>query len=54
MRYDKKYIGKWVAVKGERVVLSDKSLEILIKKVSAGKYKNKVVYDSIPKYYIAG
>lgn len=54
MKYDKKYLGKWVAVNGEKVVSSDESLERLIKKVDAGKYKNKVVYDSIPKHYITG
>lgn len=50
MKFEKKHAGKWVAVKGGRVVASSSSLRALQKKTSGG----SVRFTLVPKGFIAG
>ncbi len=51
MKIDNKYTGKWVAVKNDKVVASDKSLNKLTKKVENLK---DALFTLIPNGLIAG
>lgn len=53
MKFDSKYLGKWVAIKNEKVVASDKTLTKLRKKIPL-KNEGKVRFTLIPKSLIAG
>ncbi|MFA5854742.1 MAG: DUF5678 domain-containing protein [Candidatus Gracilibacteria bacterium] len=50
MKIDKKYLGKWIAVKNDKVIASDKSLRKLTKSTA----DNAVRFTLIPKGLIAG
>ncbi len=53
MKFNKQYLGKWVAVKEDRVVESGKTLSQLMKKVST-KNGDKLKFTLIPRGYITG
>ncbi|OGC81793.1 MAG: hypothetical protein A2V81_01645 [Candidatus Abawacabacteria bacterium RBG_16_42_10] len=54
MKFDKRYLGKWVAATKDKVIESDKTLTKLIKKVSNRKDSNQLRFALIPKGHIAG
>lgn len=54
MKIEKKYAGKWVAIKSEKVVASDVTLTKLTKKVETRKDSPALRYTLIPKGFIAG
>lgn len=51
MKFEAKHLGKWVAIKNEKVVASGTSLKKLTKKVETQK---NVRFTLIPKGLIAG
>lgn len=54
MKFEKKYAGKWVAIKSSEVVESDKTLTKLTKKVETRKDSNSLRFTLIPNGIIAG
>ena len=54
MKFDKQYLGKWVAAKNEKVVDFDKTLVKLRKKVDSRKDKDELRFVLIPQGHIAG
>jgi hypothetical protein len=54
MKFEKKYVGKWVAVKSSQVVASDKTLTKLTKKVEGRKDQKNLRFTLIPNGFIAG
>lgn len=54
MKVEKKYAGKWVAIKSSKIVESDKTLAKLTKKVKARKDQKKLRFTLIPNGFIAG
>jgi len=54
MKFEKKYAGKWVAIKNNKVVENDKTLTKLTKKVEARKDQNNLRFTLIPNGFIAG
>ncbi len=54
MKIDKKYTGKWVAIKSSKVVESDTTLTKLTKKVEKRKDKGSLYFTLIPNGFIAG
>lgn len=54
MKFEKKYAGKWVAVKNSKIIESDKTLTKLTKKVETRKDSNKLRFTLIPSGLIAG
>jgi Family of unknown function (DUF5678) len=54
MKFEKKYTGKWVAVKSNKVIASEKTLTKLTKKVKNRKDQNTLHFTLIPNSIIAG
>lgn len=54
MKFDKQYLGKWVATKNEKVVGSDKTLLKLTKRLESRKDSDELRFALIPKGHIAG
>ena len=54
MKIEKKYAGKWVAIKSSQIVESDKTLTKLTKKVESRKDKQSLRFTLIPNGFIAG
>ena len=54
MKFEKKYAGKWVAVKNSRVVASDLTLKNLNKKIEKKYDEKSIRFALIPKGCIAG
>lgn len=54
MKFDKKYTGKWVAIKNDKVVADDASLKKLTKKIDSRSDKNNLRFTLIPDGFIAG
>lgn len=54
MKFDKKYLGKWVATKNEKVIASDKTLTRLVKKLNSGAKDQNVKFTLIPSANITG
>lgn len=54
MKIEKKYAGKWVAVKNSQIVESDKTLTKLTKKVETRKDQKNLRFTLIPNGLIAG
>lgn len=54
MKFDRKYAGKWVAIKRNQVVASDSTFEKLDKKIEKLKNKESLRYALIPKGLFAG
>lgn len=53
MKFESKYLGKWVALKDDKVIASDTTLTKLRKKFTS-KEKSKLRFTLIPKSLIAG
>lgn len=55
MKFERKYAGKWVAAKDDKVIAADKTLTKLVKKIKGSKEKDdNVRFALIPKGFIAG
>lgn len=54
MKFDKQYLGKWIAAKDNKVIETDKTLAALMRKVSDRKDSNQLKFVLIPKGHIAG
>lgn len=54
MKIEKKYAGKWVAIKNNRVIESEKTLTKLSEKVEHRIDKNSLRFTLVPKGLIAG
>lgn len=54
MKYDFKYIGKWVATKNSEIVAADKSLITLRTKLNQRSDAEELRYVLIPKGRLAG
>lgn len=54
MQIEKKYTGKWVAIKNSQIIESDKTLNKLTKKVETRKDKKDLRFTLIPNGFIAG
>ncbi len=54
MKIEKKYAGKWVAIKNSKVVDSGKTLTKLTKKVENRSDKKSLRYALVPSGLIAG
>ena len=54
MKFDKKYLGKWVASKNDKVLAADKTLTKLMNKVKKEKDMEQIIFTLIPSTYIAG
>jgi len=54
MTFGSKYAGKWVAVKGSKVVGSDESFSALRKRVHKRKDRKLISFDLIPKGFLTG
>lgn len=54
MKIEKKYSGKWVAIKNNHVVESDKTLTKLTKKIETRKDHKSLRFTLIPDGFIAG
>ena len=54
MKIEKKYAGKWVAIKNSQVIESDKTLTKLTKKEGSRKDQKNLHFTLIPKGFIAG
>ena len=54
MRYKKEHAGKWVAVKNNKVVATDREFAPLQKKVAARKDASSIRFTLIPKGMITG
>lgn len=53
MKFEHKYLGKWVAVKNEKVIASDKTLTKLTKKMGEQE-GHGIRFTRLPKGFIAG
>lgn len=53
MKFESKYLGKWVAIKDNKVIASDTTLTKLSKKLKA-EDSSKLRYTLIPRNLIAG
>ena len=49
-----KYGGKWIAIKGEKVVDASINFKTLSQRIDKRRDKNKVGYCKVPKGYFAG
>ena len=54
MKVEKKYAGKWVAIKNSKIVACDKTLTKLSKQVESRKDQKTLRYTLIPNGFIAG
>jgi len=54
MKFEKKYAGKWVALKSTRVVANDETLKKLTKKIEDRKDQKSLRFTLIPNGFIAG
>lgn len=54
MKIEKKYAGKWIAIKNSRVIVSEKTLTKLTKKVEKRRDKNSLRFTLVPNGLIAG
>ncbi|MBI2634098.1 hypothetical protein HYW82_00305 [Candidatus Peregrinibacteria bacterium] len=54
MKIEKKFAGKWIAIKNNKVVESDKTLTKLTKKTATRKDQKNLYYTLIPNGFIAG
>lgn len=54
MKIEKKFAGKWVAIKNNVVVESDKTLTELSKKVENRKDQKSLYFTVLPNGFIAG
>ncbi len=54
MRYEKKFAGKWVAVKKSKVIASSKSFSSLQKKISTRRDVESIRFSLIPSGMITG
>jgi hypothetical protein len=54
MKFDKKYLGKWVASKDDKVIASDKTLTKLREKIGKKEIMEQIKFVLVPKAYIAG
>lgn len=54
MKIEKKFLGKWVAIKNDKVIESDKTLTKLSKKVENRKDQKSLYFTLIPNGFIAG
>ena len=53
MKFDKKYLGKWVASKNDKILAADKTLTKLMKKVKKEDMEH-IIFTLIPGTYIIG
>lgn len=54
MKIEAKYGGKWIAIKNEKVIESDKSLKKLNQKIQQKKDSKNIAFALIPKGLMAG
>lgn len=54
MKFEKKHLGKWVAIKNSKVVESDSTLTKLSKKTCKRKDHKNLRFTLIPKNLMAG
>ena len=54
MKFEKKYAGKWIALKDTKVIASDKTLKKLTKKIEDRKDQKSLRFTLIPNGFIAG
>jgi hypothetical protein len=54
MKVEKKYVGKWVAIKNEKIIDSDITLGKLSKKTEVRKDKDGLRFTLVPNGFIAG
>lgn len=54
MKIEKKFAGKWVAIKNSKIVESDKTLTKLTKKTEERKDYKSLHFTLIPNGFIAG
>ncbi len=54
LKIEKKYLGRWIAVKNSKVIDSDKKLIKLTNKVATRKDHNTIRYALIPNGLMAG
>ncbi len=54
MKIAKKYAGKWVAIKGERVIGSDVALGALRRKMKGKKDSDDIGYGLVPRGIMVG
>lgn len=54
MKIEKKFAGKWVAIKNDKIVESDKTLTKLTKKTETRKDQKSLYFTLIPTGFIAG
>jgi len=54
MEFGAKYAGKWVAVKGAKVIGADSSFSELRKRVRKRKDRKSISFDLIPKGLLTG
>ncbi len=53
-KFEKKYAGKWIAIKNSSIVESDGSLKKLYKKVESRNDEKSLRFTLVPKTCIAG
>lgn len=54
MKIEKKYAGKWIAIKNSKIIDSGKTLNALTKKVAERKDQKKLHFTLVPNGLIAG
>lgn len=54
MKIEKQYLGKWIAIKNNKVVESDKTLTKLNTKVSKRKDQGSLYFTLVPRGFLAG
>jgi len=54
MKIEKKYLGKWIAIKNEKVIESEKTLTKLTKKIEKRTDKSTLRFTLVPNGLIAG
>jgi hypothetical protein len=54
MKIEKKYAGKWVAIKNSNIVESDKTLTKLAKKIEKRKDNKNIRFTLVPSGLIVG
>lgn len=54
MKIEKKYTGKWVAIKNSKIVACDETLTKLSKRVESRKDQKNLYFTLIPNGFIAG
>jgi hypothetical protein len=54
MKIEKKYLGKWVAAKNDKIIAADKTLTKLREKVGKKENMEQIKFALIPASFIAG